>query len=131
MFEFDRILYRRFANTINKENGITLSQDLTEVRVSKGYFVSIAGITRILPNRNEQFNTSWVSSHDIEVCFNELANKYGILGLIGYVGFWKDGITLYADITLHVQSKKLALLIGFICKQKAIFDCKNSAVINL
>jgi len=131
MSELDRLLFRRFANIINKEGGITLAQDLLEVGQDYGYFVSLFGVKRELPNRCEDHNTSFVSGHDVEVCFKELANKYGVLGLIGYVGFWKENITLYADITIHIEHRFLAVLVGKLFKQKAIYDCKGNSVINL
>jgi hypothetical protein len=133
MGELGRMIFRRFANIINKEGGITLNQKFEVVSKTTGYFVSLFGIKRVLPNRNEEYNVSVVSGHDVEVCFRELASKYGLLCTLGYVGFWKDTVKcdLYADITIHITSKFLAVLVGKIFKQIAIFDCKSNECIIL
>jgi hypothetical protein len=121
--DLNRLLFKAIAYKINANGGITLDQKCEEVKKGTGYFVSLVGVKRLLPNRCEEYKTAIVSSHDVEVCLKDLT-KYGLLCLIGYVGFWKDDCDLYADITLHISSKRLAILIGKVFQQKAIFDCE-------
>ena len=127
----DRLYFRRIANIINKDSRITLGQNLVPVVHKTGYYVSLIGVKRELPNRCEPYDVSIASSHDVEICLQELGNKIGLLALTGYVGFWKDDINLYADYTINIRCKLIAICVGLVCKQKAIYDCEKKEVINL
>lgn len=50
-----------------------------------------------------------------------------------FYGYWKDAKTSkeYLDLSIHIQSKREAVILGQVFNQKAIFDCKESDSIYL
>ena len=130
MLNFERLIFARYANLINKNGGLTLDRAGQVVECKTGYMVSICGVTDRADCLAENSNHTRVYGALVEGAISQIVCNRPILSSLFYIGFWSDNGTLYTDITVNVKSKKIALIIGFLCKQKAIYDCKRQKVIS-
>jgi len=97
----------------NKE-GFTVNALLQNVKFEKGYFVSIAGVN--------SSSCSEKAVKEILVLFDTLKDK---IEPPIYIGGWTDSGIIYLDITLHIVNKKLAIAVGKVFGQIAIYNCKT------
>ena len=50
----------------------------------------------------------------------------------GFIGFWvSPKKEIFRDISLHIKSKKQAIMVGKLFNQQSLYDCYNQKVINL
>lgn len=100
---------------LNNQNGFTISLDLKPIENKKGYCISITN--------NYGTDRNLLIDELIRLTNQEPFKNIEPL----FIGFWKDEKTNieYLDLTLIIKSQKIALAIGKLFNQKAIFDLKT------
>lgn len=104
---------------IIEDGGITLNSDGKIAELKNGYMVSLDGYEKKLKSI-KLVDLKQVKS------YLKTAKK-----LNAYVGFWLDDNTIYLDISININNKKIALKTAKENKQLAIFNCKKKESIYL
>ena len=106
-----------------KSKGFTLKLNLQEPKHKSGYYVSITN------NKNRQISDFMFNKIAFQLKNFKNMPRFNNREL--YLGFWKNGINKYLDVTLFCNKREIALMLGNEFKQLAIFDIKGSTSINL
>lgn len=106
---------------IMKKGGATLTHDLRDAKIKKGYFVSLLGFEK-------KFDCKEVEDIDDYVLKlqEKIKDKNGY-----YIGFWIYKNEVYIDISIHILDKAEALEIGKKNKQISIYNIEYGNTIDI
>jgi len=97
----------------NNPDGVTINPLTYQPEyIKRGFAVSLTDNAFSVVNKS----TAKAIAADIKATARQLHLKKW------YIGAWSDGKKYYIDLSIIVESKKIALELGKIFKQKAIFD---------
>lgn len=97
---------------IRREGGATLTSDLQNANLNKGYMVSLKGYETVV-------DLTQADTVDL----TELVNT--VTGLGAYLGAWIHGDNLYLDASINLDNKREAIKLAKKNDQLAIFDLNN------
>lgn len=104
----------------NNPDGFTIDFNLNPIIKKKGFFVALTN------NYNNNFNIVIENLFKLKEDFKQFEKNL-------LIGLWfnSENKTYYLDLSLYIENKKYALMIGKLFKQISIFDIKNLNCINI
>jgi len=111
----------KLLDIINKnKDGFTIDFNLNPIIKKKGFFVALTN------NYNNDFNIVIENLFKLKDDFKQFEKNL-------LIGLWfnSENKTYYLDLSLYIENKKYALMIGKLFNQKAIFNIKNLNCINI
>lgn len=111
----------KLLEIINKnKDGFTIDFNLNPIIKKKGFFVALTN------NYNNDFNIVIENLFKLKDDFKQFEKNL-------LIGLWfnSENKTYYLDLSLYIENKKYALMIGKLFKQISIFDIKNLNCINI
>jgi hypothetical protein len=117
---------KNILRLVNKNGGITLSNNLVIKDYNKGYMVSLYGFECITIEVNfiDTLKAKIKELKDFCNWSNDSLDKIDL-------GIWKDGDKYYIDFSIKIDDLEHAKYFGTMNKQLAIFDNKTKEVISL
>lgn len=106
---------------IIENGGTTLTSELKQAELTRGYMVSLEGAE------------SQVKGEDYQAIMKAIEEKQEIIKNKNnmYIGLWLDNNIMYIDISINIQDKTEALEFAKYNKQLAIYDIINNDSIYL
>lgn len=106
---------------IIEEKGATLTSELKQAKLTRGYMVSLEGAE------------SQVKGDDYQAIIKAIEEKQTIIKDKDnlYIGLWLDNDTMFVDVSINIIDKVDALEFGKKNKQLAIYDIENNDSIYL
>lgn len=102
-------------NEIIKNGGATLTRELKQAELKKGYMVSLEGAE------------SQTNKNDYKAIIQAIKEKQEIVKDNSdlYIGLWVDNDTMYVDVSINISDKVEALEFGKKNKQLALYDLEE------
>lgn len=106
---------------IIKKGGATLTHDLKETKIKKGYFVSLLGFEKKFDCEDAKNINDYVVNLQ-----SKIKDKKGY-----FIGLWVYKTEVYVDISINILDKAEALEIGKKNKQISIYNIESGNTIDI
>lgn len=106
---------------IVKKGGATLTHDLEETKIKKGYFISLLGFEKKFDCEDAKNINDYVVNLQ-----SKIKDKKGY-----FIGLWVYKKEVYVDISINILDKAEALEIGKKNKQISIYNVETGFIIDI